>query len=142
MDIRCCVLIVALLPLGSVSAAQTTSVGDNTRTNMQSFEAAVCKAIEAKWLWPRNLFLSGALGSTIIDFVYFKGKVSDVKVVVSSGSTLMDKSFVRAMLKAKMPLPPTWMPMRPLPLKATLSEPLGDEKGVCSWSKISERRQG
>jgi outer membrane biosynthesis protein TonB len=108
------------------------------RTPMQDFEDSICKAINAKWELPRDLILAGALGSTIIEFMYFKGKVSDIKVVVSSGSTLMDKSFMQAMREAHMPMPPVWLPIHPLHMKATLIYVFGDP-GMCSWSKVRLR---
>lgn len=111
----------------------------NMQTPLQEFEIAMCKAIDAKWLWPHDAILAGQLGATIIDFVYYEGNVSDLRIMDSGGNTLVDKSFIKAMTKAQMPAPPTWLPTQRLSLRATLYDGLGEPDGICSSSKIRLR---
>ncbi len=112
------------------------------RTPMQDFETDICEAFDAKWRWPKDLILAGELRPAVIDFTYFNDKVSDIKLVTSSGSTVMDKTYVRVMSEAQMPPPPAWLPPHALPLKATLDEELGEPVPMCVRSKVRLRTPG
>lgn len=98
------------------------------RTPMQDFEAAILKEINAKWIWPRDLLLAGMLGPITVEFNYYDGKVSDIKAVGSTGSTIMDKAVMRTVAAANMPSPPTWLPRESLAMKAILDYQLGESE--------------
>ena len=103
------------------------------RTPMQDFEVAILKAINAKWIWPRDLLLAGMLGPITIEFNYYDGKARDIKAVGSTGSTIMDEAVTRTVAAANMPSPPTWLPQESLPMKAILDYEVG-ESGPC-WHR-------
>lgn len=108
------------------------------RTPREAFETAVCKAIDAKFIYPKDAILAGQLGVTILKFQYHAGKASVIALLRSSGSKLVDEAFMQALGKAQMPPAPAWLPAQPLAMKATLGVGLGEsgDEGICSWSKV------
>jgi len=105
---------------------------------MQDFEAEMCGAIEDKWAWPSDLILAGQLGPSVVDFDYIDGNVSNIKVTRSSGSALVDKSYIEAIREARMPAPP--VPAQPLHLVATMDSDMGQDD-MCFRSKIRTREE-
>lgn len=107
-------------------------------TPMQDFEAAICKAIYAKWLYPKDAILAGELASTTLEFKYYAGKASAIRLVQSGGNKLVDESLMQALANSQLPQPPAWLPSHPLTMQASLSSALG-EWDLCALSQIRLR---
>lgn len=124
----------ACVSVSSITAGAASTI--KTRTSVQEFGMAICKAIYAKWEWPADAVLAGELGATILQFKYYEGKASDIGLVTSGGMTKIDQSFIRALRAAQLPPAPSWLPPKPLLMEAELHDNLG-VSDICSTPRVS-----
>jgi periplasmic protein TonB len=70
-----------------------------------SFDAALRAAIESAVHYPESARMAGISGRARVAFTYLDGTVSDVRLVVSSGSGLLDRAALAAVRDAIYPKP-------------------------------------
>ncbi|MGH8371131.1 MAG: energy transducer TonB [Gammaproteobacteria bacterium] len=70
------------------------------------FQSELHACIEAGKTYPREALLSGTTGTVTVEFDYFNGDMSNVKIKRSSGSRPLDRAGIQAVARAKCPPPP------------------------------------
>jgi protein TonB len=70
-----------------------------------SFDAALRAAVESAVRYPESARMAGITGRARVAFTYLDGTVSDVRLVVSSGSGLLDRAALAAVRDAIYPKP-------------------------------------
>jgi protein TonB len=83
-----------------------------------SFENAMRAAIQAALHYPESARMSGMAGRTRVGFRYRDGSVSDITLIKSSGSGLLDRAALAAVRDAAYPKP------EPAQMGKTLNEQL------------------
>ena len=105
---------------------QSTPTGPSQWQQVQSgFYKEIQAAIVRANLYPRDAILSGETGTVQVSYDYLDGKVSNVKVVKSSGTRSLDHAAVSAVEKANYPLPPAGLAGKLLHLTIGLNYNLG-----------------
>jgi protein TonB len=74
-----------------------------------SFESALRAAIQAALRYPESARMAGMAGRTRVAFQYRDGAVSDVTLVTSSGSAMLDRAALAAVQDAAYPKPESSM---------------------------------
>jgi protein TonB len=70
-----------------------------------SFESALRAAIQAALRYPESARLAGMNGRTRVAFDYLDGRVSNVRLVASSGVGMLDRAALAAVHDANYPKP-------------------------------------
>ncbi len=83
-------------------------------TVSESFKGEVKAAVQAAMVYPPSARMAHVVGKTKVAFVYQDGRVSNLSVVVSSGSGMLDAAARRAVESAAYPSPPVEFSGKPL----------------------------
>lgn len=75
-------------------------------TPYESFQGSVYAAINGYKVYPKDAVISGAIGSTTIDFDYSDGSAAGIAIVKSSRDKSLDKASLDAVTRAVMPPAP------------------------------------
>ena len=83
-------------------------------TISESFKGQVKAAVQAAMVYPASARMAHVVGKTKVAFSYLDGQVSNLSVVISSGSNLLDAAAKRAVESAAYPAPPAGFAGKPL----------------------------
>ncbi len=83
-------------------------------TVSESFKGAVKAAVQAAMVYPASARMAHVSGKTKVAFSYQDGHVSNLSVVTSSGSSMLDAAAKRAVEAASYPAPPADFSGKPL----------------------------
>ncbi len=86
-------------PVAPPKPAQPATVSD-------SFKGAVKAAVQAAVVYPASARMAHVAGKTKVAFNYLDGRVSNLSIVTSSGSSMLDAAAKRAVVAASYPAPP------------------------------------
>lgn len=70
------------------------------------FAAKMHQAVQAAVRYPPAAKMMGMQGRARVSFTYVNGQVSDVRLVTSSGSDVLDRAALEAVRRANYPMPP------------------------------------
>jgi protein TonB len=87
-----------------------------------TYVTRVRQSIESEWQYPETALRYGLQGKLALEFTILgDGQLAALRLVRSSGSTLLDEEGLRA-IKAAAPFPPIppWIKPNPLPISATM----------------------
>lgn len=82
---------------------------------LSRFAATVRSAVQTAVQYPIAAAAQGLRGRTQVSFVYADGRISDVQLVISSGSALLDRAALEAVQRARYPAPPHALAGQTLP---------------------------
>ena len=83
-------------------------------TVSDSFKGAVRAAVQSAVVYPAAARLAHVTGKTEVSFGYEDGRISNISVLVSSGSNMLDAAARRAVEAAAYPAPPAEFVGKPL----------------------------
>ena len=83
-------------------------------TVSDSFKGAVKAAVQAAVVYPASARMAHVAGKTKVAFNYLDGRVSNLSIVISSGSGMLDAAARRAVEAASYPAPPAGFAGKPL----------------------------
>ncbi len=83
-------------------------------TVSESFKGAVKAAVQAAMVYPASARMAHVGGKTKVAFSYQDGRVSNLSIVASSGSSMLDAAAKRAVEAASYPPPPAEFAGKPL----------------------------
>ena len=83
-------------------------------TVSDSFKGAVKAAVQAAMVYPASARMAHVGGKTKVAFNYRDGRVSNLSIVISSGSGMLDAAARRAVEAASYPAPPADFAGKPL----------------------------
>lgn len=105
------------LPAPTPEAVKPISPGIDTNAQAR-FEDQVRTAVQSAMVYPYAARSSHISGQTQVSFNYMDGQVSALKVVVSSGSSMLDHAALLAVSAASYPPPPKHLKGQMLPFLA------------------------
>jgi TonB family protein len=111
------------LTWSSSNSSVSAPVSLNTKDPIfVSYFNKIKQSIESEWEYPELALRYGLQGKLSLEFVIAKdGQLTQLRLVRSSGSQLLDEEAIRA-IKAAAPFPPIppWIKSNPLPISASM----------------------